>query len=480
MNRDIYKLLVTHGKMCHSKFPRLYTDDLEIVNLLIDNKKIKYKSLPKAMRCRREIVIRCIQQDLVNYDDLGKRFKDDREIIREVIKNKPHMIEYIEGDKELMEIAVDNTVEYIHYVRKFGGLDLTVKMFARNPCVMLREAFFIISDKNEALKYINAGINVSTRLISKLLCDEDVIAACIKQKFYDNFAKFPEKYLSNYDIALAAVLDHNNNYEHINESLRNNREFSLKIISKHPDCFHLLPKQFVTDREFIKYFAHNVDKLPENLCDDINFAREAIKLSAGSYFKFSKRIRENKEIVLNVVSNYFWNYELLPTHLQTDKDVINAFITHRGTYCLPTYLFKDKEIANYLIDNYKFNSIPVCDSIDESMTLRLLRKNHICYPRLPQQMYTNAEIVIELMCRNDDTVTNVATINKLSDKDLIKIVKSNIIALVNYWQCAHLCKNSDIIAYYHKIPFAFASWFSIDRVIAGAKDNTLCEFSFNF
>ena len=469
---DVYKILIEHSTFFMST-PQLFLDNLTVVNLLIDKGKLNYKLLPPQMKKCHDITLRCAEKCVVYYADLPDEFKTDREILREIIKNNPQEVQYFTKDKELMEIAAENATAYIPCIYDSGDMELRAKMYL--SCWYKNDRYVgkIVVNKDEALRYINMKIELDDCLDEKLCTDDDIVRACINNNLLRNFRKVPHKYRSKYKVAISAIQQNSENFYSVDQTLLNDRTFLLEFIEMYPMHHELLPEQFIKNREFIKYFAIYVDKLPEDLCDDLDFAREVVKINGNALAKFSEKIKANREIALIATQDSAFNYYILPKHLREDKQILDNYLVRNKADDLPRELLTDRSFVDYLINNHKFNLIQFNLVGDEDHVLRFLKNNYTIWATLPLEMCRNIEIVKRIITYNNsfDGVL-------FSEKELIEIVKYNIWAIFKNEQCARLQNNSDIIAYYHKIPIAISPWFSIDRAIACAQNSTLCEIIF--
>ena len=159
--------------------------------------------------------------------------------------------------------------------------------------------------------------------------------------------------------------------EYVSEKLWDDRDFILSLLNtpRCPitilDCLKFASKRLRDDKEVVlkavKIYSSNFKFASKRLRDDKEVVLEAGKdMSCFTSFKYaSKRLRDDKEVVLKAVNNYPSNIRFASERLRADKEIVLIAIddlTGDGFYgCNIEFasmeLRDDKEIVMIAIEN---------------------------------------------------------------------------------------------------------------------------------
>ena len=480
----IAKLLAKSGD--EDYFHEDFADNEEIARAFITNGAFIFDKISTRLQHKRDIILLMAQKGVIDYALLPKCFHNDREILKNIITNQPNDIKYFMYDVELTEIALQKAILHrniLHQIftectnrntflrllgkmitnsnafipQQFANDIEIVKEVLRINCEYyvhlsqkLRETFDIIM-----IYVYNGGTRLD--LLPKYFRDNEEVVAKMVGALWNNYV-FASKRLQRKMKILRLMPCFPRPFELINYNLTkkmlNNREFVAKFAS----YIAHIPQKFLYDREFAKMAVQNywyaLRKLPHCFKDDYEIAQIAIHNCPRAYDLLSKRLKEEPSIIKYVMKRTFCAH--FPKRLFNNRD--NVMLAVTNGYELPRDVIEkysnDREIMfKHILTTCYHICDHICDDLrtDHEFLLECV-KNHLCDAR------TSA-----IQCILDN------------DKIMIELIKKDIDLIVTYECCARLQNNSDIIAYYHKIPFAISPWFSIHRAIACAKNDTLCK-----
>ena len=139
----------------------------------------------------------------------------------------------------------------------------------------------------------------------RLKNDRNFILSAVKLKGHALVHVLP-KFQNDKEIVLTAVENGNfNTFKYASDELKNDKDFVLQVLKISPYSFQYVSDKLKEDKAVIKQAltleGRNLQFLPENLRDDTNLASMAVKQNVDAFQYASKRLRANKDFVLDSV-----------------------------------------------------------------------------------------------------------------------------------------------------------------------------------
>ncbi|KAG2393218.1 hypothetical protein C9374_009795 [Naegleria lovaniensis] len=193
----------------------------------------------------------------------------------------------------------------------------------------------IRNDKEVAMTAVKQDGLAYRRLSDPLRNDKEIILAAVKNTPY-LFDELPEEWKNDSDVFLCSVCpNHAHNYSHIQwnndllslfSQLKDDKEFLIGAVKRHPEALQFLSEELKNDAEFIlacvsqngKAFQH----ASQELRSDKEFVFKALERNWKSFEFASNEIKSDREFILQAINVTGLALEFASTELRTDLDII--------------------------------------------------------------------------------------------------------------------------------------------------------------
>lgn len=341
-------------------------------------------------------------QDIINQKE---------KFIQELEKN-PLLLEHapkeLQNDLSVVSIAVINNGE----VLKFASAELQ-------------------DNKELVLKALDYKSLYSKPILSfaskRLQSDKDVVEKALL-KDIQNIRFVSSDLFKDKEFFLKLVVDSQECiYSYLDESLRNDREITWKVLEKGRDITIHIGKDLLIDRIFVlKALEINSNiyrDLPEIIREDFEISKKAILMNDSLFLYTPQKLRKQKDFALFVVGVHKTALKYLPEEFKEDKDVVLKSVQlFGGSLCYSSLSLKsDKDILlaavssffNVLSENYYDKSL----LNDKEFVLKLIEIN-------PKSiMYTNQfrddKDVIMKAVEKDGMMLSCASEQLKKDPDIV-------------------------------------------------------------
>ena len=308
-----------------------------------------FKFCSYRLRNKKDFVMQALKYAGPEYDQIGDNLKNDFDIIKSFKVKDFSKFGYdnIKDEKKLLQlIHKSNYKDYTNYhwlsvygvsKKKNFFLNLLDDSYNAEFCLKwadnsLKNDFNFISkciSKNaRSIKFANKNINKFEKLVLKAIKKDGEILKSLGSQF-----------LNNKKVILLAAETNGEVFKYINKSLRNDKQIAFKCLLKDPQMLRLADKKFKANKNLI------------------------IKLIKKDFscFKFiDKKLKRDKDIlkllILNLKSGSGSEYKLAASYLVElgDKDLIKFAVKRDGFWLdhLSNKYKNDKEIALLAVNNY--------------------------------------------------------------------------------------------------------------------------------
>lgn len=147
-----------------------------------------------------------------------------------------------------------------------------------------------------------------------------------------------------------------------------------------------------------------------------------LKIKPYLFSFFPERWKNDKEVAVEAIYQYPYNYKHISIELQNDRTIILQIIVLNGYffYMIPQRFRDDKEICYLAINNYSFNTRYLSERLkyDEDIFFLLVMKNSWSINYMSFTLRNNTEIVNKALNMNRDILAYLNTTLKY-EKDFI-------------------------------------------------------------
>lgn len=190
------------------------------------------------------------------------------------------------------------------------------------------------------------------------------------------------------EIALFAIKRHNNNFQYVADTLKQNQDFMRSVLR--------------FNYNFIQY-------TPNNLRDNKELMEDMLDLNYGNGFQYiSDRLKNDKEFVSRYIKNYNFNFSDIGESLKSNKSFIlevlqkNRLRSGFTIDFLDESLKRDQEVAKLALDinskNLEYIDISLRDNKD--FIAKYLKANAFIYQFLSDNLRADRNIALEVIDKN--------------------------------------------------------------------------------
>jgi hypothetical protein len=343
----------------------------------------------------KEIILNAIKLDYKNIRFASENLKNDISFAKEILIKEPDCLEFfsnkIKDNKEIIDLVLS---KFFHgKIFKYIG-----EKFKDDKDVVLKEMthhgdmFEFVSDRLKADEEVlisslkssngNSIIFASPTLKSNM----DIVKNALQYINYSSINVFKDLGMlaqSNKEIALLAISKKPESYLYVSEDLKNDIDIVKTAIKLDGSLFKFIPLSFKQNKEIfllaIKQYALAIEFATEEFKNNLEVAKIVL---ASKYDKtlsfFSDEIRDNKELVLFAVKNHASQLEFASKRLKMDYDLVKQAITQSGV----TYRFIDENLKS---DPYLIKKAIECST---GLALNYIDEKYLNHPEIKEFVYS--------------------------------------------------------------------------------------------
>lgn len=347
-NRSFVEFILRQGYTSNFRHisPELQ-DDLEIAKIAIRDEPLMLLYASDRLKDNTDLVRIAISKNSISMKYASERLKSDASFILDGIQN----------DYEIIAYASANLLSNKQFIMAAIKADALCIDFMMN-----HEEF---ADDNEVIMAaVRCHHHAFEFASERLQRDRDFIKLLIKENFEILYHLNPE--LQNDEEIIFAGLSGDvihsqmlHSFGRYSNRLWNNRNFVEKAVQLNGLILEWCSTELRDDENIVmKALTNNVNSLKgasSRLCDDEDIVRFALFSTefVEAFYYASKRLRSNKDLVLDVIKKDGSQLNYASAALQDDEDVVLLAITGRGSHLS----FASSRIKNM----EKFAKIAVAD-----------------------------------------------------------------------------------------------------------------------
>lgn len=375
-----------------------------LIKLAQDGSKLSNCS--DEIKNERDLVLIAVKNNGIALLYAEKKFRDDHEMVREAVKTYGDILGYLNNsfcsDKTIALVAVENSPLVVEYLSEELRNDKDIAKVALNQDGAAMEFFnqkikcnielalSAVNNNWEAIQFVDpvlfkskslrlAAINGFLNYIEKYnhyypskqfdfadlynewLDDRDIAILLSK---HISISNLNDELRSDKELILLIFQDSPYGYDSIGPELHNDKEVALQVIKSGITpklLFAFLAAELKEDKDILYNLVSNYPdfykKLPKRFKDDEDFVMLATSLDGDLYSYLPTRYRLNKKVVLNSIrGKYSLNINLIPHELLQLEDIQNAIKAdkmermksmHPGKYFLEEHLTSKPDIIEY-------------------------------------------------------------------------------------------------------------------------------------
>lgn len=368
---------------------------------------------------------------------------DSKDVMNEIFKHSEIDEFYVVGNK------LRNDKDFVLSVLKnnYKGFDTNhnISDNLKNDREVMLEACrycnekqqLIYYDDNDKITYILQSNNITDKLGDNLKNDKDFILEVVNQNF--NKSLDLEKLIENFKDdkkIMSAYLEKNPRSFHLaSERLKNDKDIALIVAEKEPYfAGEYIPKELYKYKEILKKLGPGIDyyKLSEEQLKDKEIALLLVKEAEIKLDQLPRKIRQDKEVVLEAVKACGSNLEYAPQFV-SDREVVLSAVKSDGLAIefSSKRFTDDKEIMLEAVkENGKsLNFASERLREDPEVVLAAVKQNGLILNLISQEMKSNPEIVLEAIKNNGENIKYASETVKNNKEIMLAAVKTYGLAI---------------------------------------------------
>lgn len=265
---------------------------------------------------------------------------DSKDVMNEIFKHSEIDEFYVVGNK------LRNDKDFVLSVLKnnYKGFDTNhnISDNLKNDREVMLEACrycnekpqLIYYDDNDKITYILQSNNITDKLGDKLKNDKDFILEVVNQNFNKSLdlEKLIESFTDDKEVMSAYLEKYPRSFHLASERLKNDKDIALIVAEKEPYfAGEYIPRELYKDKEILKKLGSGIDyyKLSEEQLKDKEIALLLVKEAEIKLDQLPRKIRQDKEVVLEAVKACGSNLEYAPQFV-SDREVVLSAVKSDG------------------------------------------------------------------------------------------------------------------------------------------------------
>lgn len=437
-DRDFLLDIAKVNGLCLGYFAPKFKDDDEIVFAAVNSNRLALKYASERLRNNKQLVLLSLSQhDAQPLYHIGKELQNDEEIFYTALKATPYGFsiasagDKIRDNREIMLEAIKRAGSNIKYASKRLKNDKEIAIIAVRQD---QYNFDYISndlknDKDVVIELLKVGDKYCFDWAGdKIKQDKEFVEKYVG-KDYKGLFDFDDELFENAEPA--EIIDDEDEFIKLldedkiapiqaSEKLHNSKRVILHIVKK---------------RGFLPSFTN------EEIRNDIEFAKQAIKLNGTAFIDFDDSIKENREMLLLALENTddiddiidYWQEYYSD---RDDKEIFRHIAKNLSCEltCMSDTLKNDKNFAKEILAIDGFNLLYFDYDIQNDKELVLFAIKHGQYDSYlneedispiqyaSEELLDDKEIIIEAIKYNPESIT-LASEELQKDKTILKLLK---------------------------------------------------------
>lgn len=301
--------------------------DNDIINAVLPklggyNQTLKFTDFPEALQNDKDFVRKALTADAKIYKQISDKFKGDKDLALLAVQSEGYCYYFVPSalkeDKEIALAAVNSVPDAYKYFPDKVKRDKDV------ACIVAGKLPKAELDKHAFPKYLYKDIDIAMQVLrnkhiqdpmsllpSSLFSKQDNIIAFLQEGLNPNlFSRFiPREITSNKDFALEAIKINPEIYNHLDLTLRVDKEIAALTVEIDEDMIKYVPAGCLDDRKdlALKIVEKDGTMISQDALksfqDDSEVAMTAILNDGHAYNYISKRLQKNEAIMLATISD---------------------------------------------------------------------------------------------------------------------------------------------------------------------------------
>ncbi|EFC36692.1 predicted protein [Naegleria gruberi] len=336
------------------------------------------------LKTDRQLILDCILSERKVLENLNEEFRNDRELIRLAVKQHYGALEYasdeLKNDRELVLEAILFDSTNFTFASKELRMDTEIL-----ECTIIKDSTFleyapesVRRDREFVLRAIRNSFNTISQYFGyNLKEDRDLILEHAKRT--GSIETLPQEFKQDREIVLTAIQLYGSEFKYASRSLLNDRE--LLIIALR-NGFRLSDyNEIELDREIVyescRYDRNNLKNVPEQYRDDEEIVEAAISYTETGYGHYffecvSDRLKSNVDFMRKMAKIYGYVIHYVPESLANDRELILNAVSQDAS----TLQYASEELKN-----------------DKEVILTALKISAECYQHISEEMKNDEEVL---------------------------------------------------------------------------------------
>ena len=330
-------------------------------------------------------------------------------------------------------------------------IKVKVSFIATNLDILEKANSVFLYDKEVIKKISKVYDNILKYVDKDILDDRDFILELVK----DNglvLCNLDEKYKKDYEIVLSAVNNNGLALASADDKFKKDKELITIALLTHRSVFQFVDEEIKKDKEFIKHLINNFPTVIQYASDEIKADREIVlycirafknseRGSYNFYYIISDKLRDDKEIALEIIEQHPLAILNVSERLKEDKDIVKLFIqkapidsnTYLLTY-IPRKFLSDIEIALELVkkSGSLFYKLKEKFRDNKEIALEAVKSDGSVYYLISERLRKDKDIIIAAARRNYRILFDIQNIGKVLDISDLKILFLNIVGTIKF------------------------------------------------
>ena len=317
--------------------------DKELILRAIKYSPFVFEHADETLRNDKDMVLQAIEIDRTAIYYAGNKITEDKEFIMQILDKAGYALkyapDYAKKDKKIVESAMrasdgvalvwadeelQNDKDLVMLALELGRpFKLAVKDQLQNDKDIIRKAVkYYNNPKNDKVFNIEPLANISDENFAyELFCLNSVILEQINENLRNDM---------KFMLRVAKRNTYSNYYalKYASDELRNNENFMSKLIENDPMIFTAFDEKLQKDQKFIKRLLEltkNTDFLSfisDEFKNDPNFILDTVDICPQALCRASDDLLSNKEFMMKAVKKRGSLYTYASDELKSDKDLL--------------------------------------------------------------------------------------------------------------------------------------------------------------
>ncbi|EFC45641.1 predicted protein [Naegleria gruberi] len=421
---EFFKIALQNNLQVIEFAPPSIRDDLEIMNEIIEKDPELFSYASARLKGNRDLALKSVTLNPYrNFGQIHKDLKTNSQFLIDVITNNPSIIEQTAWFDPSLPFYDELASQALSLDR---DLFFKLPFEKRKSKAILREFFETVLVDMVMIEEVVDILSGSTSL------DEEALQQ-LKERYLDDQQKGTIRKIL---LSILSVDRYKIPMPFLIELFSEDRDFIESAVEYGQDFFQIACNDLKCQDEFLATCIDkgvNVSQFPKEKRSDAELMKRAILKDPNNFRHLDENLKESIEMIQLLLSNYPKLFNLIPSHLQYEKEIIKIAIQcgYRNYNNLASQAFTDENILKldvkgllpFVSQNYLRNH---SEFLLESVKIT----NEIKYlDLLPDHYKDNEQVMIEFVKYNGLALEYCSPTLR-STKEFVQVaVKQNEMAL---------------------------------------------------